>query len=262
MDIYALLQNNLGYFFLIFARISGIFSSAPIFAARNFPTVARLGFAFLLSYIIAPPILAQTNIAIPETIFPYLLLIASEYFIGVILGFVTYIVFYGIQMAGAILDIQIGFGMVHVLDPQLGQSIPLAGNFKYILAIIIFLATNCHHLFLSALFSSFTIVPLTKASSFSNLALILSDIVKNIYIIAIKIAFPVLISVFLTEVAVGIMAKTMPQLNIFVVGIPARIIAGLFMLVFALPFYVIFLEVLFTGMFNDIYRVLGHLGRL
>jgi flagellar biosynthetic protein FliR len=261
LDIYALLENQLGYFILIFVRLSGIFSSAPLFSSRNIPVIAKVGFALTFSYIVAPIILPRTDALIPESIIPYVLLIFSEYFIGLILGFVTYIVFYGIQMAGAILDVQIGFGMVNVIDPQLGQQIPLIGNFKYILALIVYLATNCHHLFLAALFESFAIVPLAKAGSFGGLAMILLDITNNIYVIALKIAFPVLISVFITEVALGILSKTMPQLNIFVVGIPARIIVGIFMLIFGIPFYVALLEVFFTGMVSDMYKILWQLGQ-
>ncbi|MDR1701283.1 MAG: flagellar type III secretion system protein FliR [Sporomusaceae bacterium] len=259
MDIYTLLETNLGYFLLIFVRLSGMFATAPLFGGRNIPPIAKTGLALTFAYIIAPIILPVTNIAMPESLLPYILLIFSEYFVGLILGFVTYIVFFGIQMAGAILDVQIGFGMVNVIDPQLGQQIPLIGNFKYILALLVYLATNCHHLLLTALFDSFTVAPLAQTASLGGLAMLLADITKNIYVIALKIAFPVLISVFLTEVALGILSKTMPQLNIFVVGIPARIIVGIFMLIFGLPFYITLLEVLFTGMVSDLYKILWQL---
>jgi len=251
----------MGYFILIFARISGIFSSAPLFAVRNMPSIVKIGLALMLSYIIAPVVLADANTVIPDDIFPYIMILISEYLIGVILGFTTYIVFYGIQMAGAILDVKIGFGMVHIIDPAMGQRIPLIGNFKHMLAMIIYLATNCHHLFLSALYSSFTIVPVAKAVSFGGVGLIIAGMGSNIYLIAVKIALPVLIALFLTEVALGILARTMPQLNIFVVGIPARIIVGIFMLIFGIPFYVALLEVLFTGMLSNIYEVLWYLGQ-
>jgi flagellar biosynthetic protein FliR len=248
----------MGYFFLIFARISGVLVAAPLFASRNIPNLAKVGLSVMLSYIIAPVVIANGGAVIPNDIIPYVLIIISEFFIGVILGYVTYIVFYGIQMAGAILDVKIGFGMVHIIDPQMGQKIPLIGNFKYILAMIVYLATNCHHLFLSAVYSSFTIAPVAQAASFTGLGLVLAGIVGNIYIIAFKIAFPIVLSLFLTEVALGILSRTMPQLNIFVVGLPARLIVGFFMLIFGIPFYVALLEVLFTGMVSNLYEVLWH----
>jgi len=256
LDLYALLQNHIGYFLLIFARISGIFSTAPVFGAMVVPNTAKAGLALMLSLIAAPLLLAQTHPPIPETFLAYALIVVSEFLVGAIIGYVAYLAFYGIQMAGAILDIQIGFGMVNVIDPQFGQSIPLIGNFQYLLALLIFFATNSHHLFLAAVFSTFQIVPLAQAISFSSLALHLAEIINNVFVIAVKIALPVVVSLFLTEVALGILAKTMPQLNIFVVGIPARIIVGLFVLFLAIPFYIVFLEVLFNGMFSDINRVL------
>ncbi|SMC65804.1 flagellar biosynthetic protein FliR [Sporomusa malonica] len=256
MDLFTLLQNQVGFFLLMFARISGIFSSAPIFGSRNVPVIVKAGLSLIISYILLPLLIRPTFVA-PDSLLPYVALVIGEFMIGLILGFACSFIFYGIQMAGSLLDTQIGFGIVNVLDPQFGQQVPLVGNFKYILAMLVFLVSNSHHLFLSALFSSFKLIPVTEGVFRADVATIAVDMVTSIFVIALKISLPVLVSLLLTDVALGILARTMPQMNIFVVGVPGKIIVGIFVLSLALPFYIGFLEVIFNGSFHDIYRLLG-----
>lgn len=253
------MQNQIGFFLLIFARITGIFSTAPIFGSRNVPVVVKAGLSLVLSYILFPLVFTDKTV-IPESVLGYFLVVIGEFLIGLIIGFSASLVFSAIQMAGQLLDMQIGFGIVNILDPQSGQQLPLVGNFKYILALLVFLATNSHHMLLAALFSSFKLVPVTGVTFQSNLTELIVNMVGGTFTIAMKISFPVLLSLLLTDVALGILARTMPQMNIFVVGIPGKIIIGLFVLSLALPFYIIFLEVVFSGMYKDIYHLISRMG--
>ena len=244
---------------MIFARMSGIFSTAPMFGARNVPVMVKAGLSLLLSYILLP-LLFDPNLILPDAILSYVALIIGEFLIGLIMGFACSFIFHGIQMTGALLDMQIGFGMVHIFDPQIGQQVPLIGNFKYILAMLVYLASNSHHLFLSAMFYSFKIIPVTKGLFQPNmLANIMVDMLAVIFVIAVKIGLPIVVAVFLTEVALGILARTMPQMNIFVVGVPGKIIVGIFVLSLALPSYIVFLEVIFSEIFHHMYRLLESL---
>jgi len=256
VDLFILLQDQLGMFLLIFARISGVFSSAPVFGARNIPLTVKAGLSLLISYILLP-LLIRSDFTAPDALLAYAAAVVGEFLIGLILGLACSFIFYGIQMAGSLLDMQIGFGIVNVMDPQFGQQVPLVGNFKYILALLVFLATNGHHLFLSAVFSSFIIIPVAQGIFRPELSGIFVDMVQSMFIITLKICLPILVSILLTEVALGILARSMPQMNIFVVGMPAKIIVGIFVLFLALPFYVGFLEVIFNGVFHSIYLLLG-----
>jgi len=255
VDLVTLLQNQLGFFLLIFARISGIFSSAPIFGAHNVPLLVKAGLSLLISYILLP-LLIQPNLVIPDALLSYVAIVIGEFLIGLIMGFACSFIFYGIQMAGAFLDTQIGFGMVNVIDPQFGQQVPIVGNFKYILAILVFLTSNSHHLFLSAIVYSFTSIPVTRGLFRPEMANIAVDMVVILFIIAIKISLPVLVALVLTDVALGILARTMPQMNIFIVGMPGKILVGMFVLSLALPVYIAFLEVIFNDGFHNMYRLL------
>lgn len=255
MDIFTFIQTQLGFALLVLARVSGIFTSAPIFGSRNIPAYAKTGLALSLTYLIAPVV--ERPPAIPDNLYAYLFLVIGEVIIGLTIGFAASLIFSAVQMAGQLLDMQIGFGIINIFDPQLGQQVPLIGNFKYILALIVFLSTNGHHIFLTALVTSFKLIPLTGVVFSSALTSLIIDMISGIFIIAIKISLPVLVAVFLTDIALGILARTIPQMNIFVVGVPAKIIVGIFVLSLALPFYVMFLEVAFNGMYNDIYRLLA-----
>ena len=255
MDIITFIETHLGFFLLVFARISAIFSSAPFFGSRNVPVYVKAAFSLLLTYITVPII--PNPAAVPDAFLPYLVLLVSELLVGLIIGFAASLVFYGVQMAGQLLDMQIGFGIVNIFDPLSGQQMPLIGNFKYILALIVFLTTNSHHLFITALVSSFKLIPPAGIVFSNSVTGIIVDMVSGLFVVAIKICLPVLIAIILTDIALGILARTMPQMNIFIVGIPGKIMVGMFVLTLALPFYILFLEVAFNAMYADIYHLLA-----
>jgi flagellar biosynthetic protein FliR len=256
VDFFALLENQIGFFMLIFVRITGIFLMMPVFGSRNIPEKVKAGLALIITYILFP-IVFNNTVALPNQILPYLFIVLGELIIGMTIGFVSSLVFSAIQMAGQLLDMQIGFGVINIIDPLSGHQVPLVGNFKYILALIIFLVTNGHHVLLSALFTSFKLAPIAGVVVNKAIINFIVDMVAGMFVIALKISIPILISLVITDIALGILARTMPQMNIFVVGVPGKIIIGLFVLSLALPFYIIFLEMAFNGMYKDVFRVLS-----
>lgn len=256
MDFFALFQNQVGFFLLIFVRVMGIFTMTPVFGSRNVPGRVKIGLALILSYILFPMVFNNTAV-IPENFLPYMFMVAGELLVGLILGFVSSLLFSAIQMSGQLLDMQIGFGIVSIIDPLSGQQTPLIGNFKYILAFLVFLAINGHHVILSALFSSFKLIPVTGVVIPVALAQFMVNMITWMIVIALKISLPVIVALLLTDMALGILARTMPQMNIFVVGVPGKIIIGIFVLSVALPFYIIFLEMAFDGMYKNIFSLLS-----
>ena len=250
------MQNQIAFFLLIFVRITGIFIMTPMFGSKNIPVRVKASLALIITYILFPIVFTNTVI-IPEAFLPYLFMVIGELIVGLTIGFVSSLVFSAIQMSGQLLDMQIGFGVINIIDPQSGGQVPLVGNFKHILALIIFLVTNGHHVLLSALFSSFKLIPVTGVVFHAALATFMVDMVSGTFVIAMKISLPIIISIIITDVALGILARTMPQMNIFVVGVPGKIIVGLFVLSLALPFYIIFLEMAFNGMYKDVFQILS-----
>lgn len=258
-DLFSLVQNQVAVFFLIFIRVSGIFLLTPIYGSRNVPGHVKAAFGLMVAYILYP-MLYRPDFAVPEQVIPYLFLVATEFIAGMIIGFVSSMVFTAIQMCGQILDTQIGFGIVNVIDPQSGNQVPLVGNFLYILALIVFLSINGHHVVLGALMASFKLIPLTGVVFNAGISQFVVALMKGIFLIALQISLPILASLLLIDVALGILSRTMPQMNIFIVGVPAKIFTGIFVLSLVLPFYIFFLEKAFNGMYKNLYDVLSIFG--
>ena len=225
---------------------------SPFFGSLNVPVYFRAGTALALSIVLFPVVDSFTQITAPPTVIAYTAAVVREMFVGWLIGFVSYISFSAIQMAGKIMDMQVGFSIVNVMDPTSGQQAPLIGSFLYHLSLIIFLVTNGHHFLLSALAESFRAIPLLGINFNGSLAELIVRFTTGIFLTGVQIALPITFSILLTNVSLGILARSMPSLNIFVVGIPLQIMIGLFVLLMVIPFYVLFLDVLFNEMYGNI----------
>ena len=255
LDTLTSVQNQLTLFLLVFVRISGMIIISPIFGSRNIPGTIKAGLSMYLALIVLPLLAVGLEPSIPQTLIPYIFLVVSELLFGVIIGFASSLVFSAVQMTGSLLDMQVGFGIVNIFDPQAGQQVPLIGNFKYILALLLFLSVNGHHILLTAIVNSFRLVPIAGIVFTGALTEMMVNMVSGIFTLAFQITVPVLAALIITDIALGILARTMPQMNVFVVGVPAKIIVGIFVLSIAMPFFMIFLEVGLRGMYRDIYRL-------
>lgn len=252
MDLFDLLQNHAAIFLLLLTRTTGIFIIAPFFGSQNIPQTFRVAAAILMAVVLFPTVDRSVTAAAPPTVLAYGGEVLAELFIGWLIGYVAYISFSVIHMAGKLMDMQVGFSIVNVMDPTSGQQIPLIGSFLYNLTLIFFVMTNGHHMIVTALAESFRIVPVLGMSVHPNVALLIRDFTAGIFSTGMKIALPVTFAILLTNVSLGILARTMPQLNIFVVGIPIHIIIGMFVLSVVLPFYVLFLDVLFNELYAHV----------
>lgn len=256
MDFFDIFQGQLAAFLLVLTRTSGIFLIAPFFGSLNVPVQLRAGAAVAMAIVTFPVIVEKTVVTAPESILMFGGSVIQELFIGWLIGFVAYVSFAAINMAGKIMDMQVGFSVANVMDPTSGQQQPLIGSFLYNLAVIYFLVVNGHHVIISALFDSFNRIPLDGVIWNEALASFIGDITTGVLLVGMKIAMPVTFSILLVNVGMGILARTMPQMNIFVVGIPLHLTIGSFMLAMLLPFFVLFLDTMFDTMYADIITAL------
>lgn len=252
MEIINSLETNLGAFMLVFLRLNGLFVSAPFFGGRNILTRVRVALSFLLTILVVPTLIKSNSFPnIPIDLF-YFLLVPIEFLLGVTIGYVANLFFSIVQMAGQILDMQVGFGMVQLMDPTSGQATALMGGFLNVLLIIIFLVTDMHHLLLGAIVESFNSVVVGQAMFDIAMPKVILDVIGSLFATAIKFALPVTIAILLADIAMGMLSKTMPQMNIFVVGIPLKIIIGVFMFSVIIPTYVYALKVGFGELFKSV----------
>lgn len=245
-SIFEILFNKYELFLLVLIRISGIFLISPFFSSQNIPNIMKAGFSFILSILLTLTLDVNPNIV--ETTFAVLLV--KELMVGFIIGFISYAFFSTFYVMGQIVDMKIGFGMVNVMDPQHKVQVPVMGNFYYILAFLLLLSINGHHIIINALIDSYKFIPVGRFTFKKNTAFFLVDILAKSFITGFKLSAPVVAIIFLTDLLLGILARTIPQMNVFVVGMPLKILIGLILISVSLP---IFYSIA-TGVFNEIIK--------
>ncbi len=236
-------------FLLVFARFSGLFLSAPVYSSRQIPVQLKLFLALILAATLAYVRPVATAVSLDSTGI-FLLALAAELFTGYALGLVGYVVFAAIQLAGQLVDMQMGFGIVNVLDPQSGMQVPLVGSFYYLLALLVFLGIDGHHQLLSAVYQSYDVIPILGGSFEPRFTAFLLKLGGYMFVAGVKIAAPVVAALLVADAALGFMARTVPQMNIFLVGMPLKILLGIFMLLLTLPVYIWLMQTVFDQLFD------------
>ena len=228
---------------------------APIFGHKNIPKTAKIGFAGILSLILLPVIPAP-DVGISMGLGSIFVIAAKEITFGLLLGFVAMMLFIGIQTAGHIMGFQMGFLVAQVVDPSSGQQISLLGQFQYMLALLMFLAIDGHHLLINAVAGSYVAVPIGEMNFNGASTELLVRICVDIFAIAIKIGAPMIVTLFLTSVALGIIARTVPQMNVFIVGMPLKISVGFLVLAMSFPFISYMFAKLMHGMDRNLTKLI------
>lgn len=250
--IFETLFNKYEIFLLVLMRVSGIFIISPLFSAQNIPNILKIGFSFILSILIS--VTLDINIMLEGTTF--VAIIAKELMIGLIIGFISYMFFTIFYIMGQLIDMKIGFGMVNVMDPQYKVQVPLMGNFYYILAFLILFSINGHHMIINAIIDSYEFIPIGKFILNEEVAFSLINILSKTFATGFKLAAPIIGIIFLMDLLLGILARTMPQMNVFVVGMPLKILVGLLIVSVSIPiFYTITIDI-FNETVNEIYSFL------
>ncbi|HYF95562.1 MAG TPA: flagellar biosynthetic protein FliR [Symbiobacteriaceae bacterium] len=248
-----LILRRIDIFLLLFMRMLGLFTTAPIWSNRLVPVQLRVAISFGTAVVVSP---LFRDLAMPDSFATLGTMVVRELLVGMVIGFVAALVLSAVQLAGQLLDINMGLSMVNLLDPMTNTQMPVVGNFMYILALLIFFTINGHHMLLQALMDSYALAPIGKAVLTPALAESVVKMGANLFLIGFKVAAPVLAALFLTTVALGILNRAVPQMNVFVVGMPVQLGVGIFMLMVALPLFLSFLHVLFRGMSVDIMTLL------
>jgi len=247
-------------FWLIFARIGGMILTVPILGSPNIPSPVKIGFSLFLTILILPLIPSSRVSGASLEWISYSLDLGKQLLLGVVIGYSIRLLFTGIEMAGQIIGFQMGFGFARVIDPESSAQVSVIAQFKNILAILIFLSLNAHHQFLRGLVDSFSVVPLIDFSPHPSLFLKIASSVGNIFVISLKIGAPVIVTLFITQVAIGIVARLVPQMNILMVSLPLKIGIGLVMMSFSLPYFLYFSRVLFGDLYRGIIIILQATG--
>lgn len=236
-----LLVNTIYSFLLITIRFSGIFLVTPLYSSQIIPIQVKSGLSLISGFILYPIIFQEGAIPFPDSVLEVIFNLVNELLIGLILGFSVFLIFSALQLAGQLLDLRMGFAMVNVIDPFTGSNAPLIGQFKNILAILLFLIINGHQQIIRALVASFKILPLTRPFLTPELMGYIFRIAGDIFLIGLRLALPVMAVLFIVDVVFGFLARTVPQMNVFILGFPLKILIGFLILLLSMPFMIEFL---------------------
>jgi len=227
MDILTIPYQEYKAFFLVLIRVSAILVMFPFFSARVIPTLIKAGLALVITIVLFPVINNQM-VAFPGTLLGVAQLILAELIIGMTLGLMVQIFFEGVRMMGQMVGFQTGFAITNVLDPQSGMQVSIFANTAYLLAIVLFLLLNGHHILLNAVKSSFDIINVGSFGLNVGMLKKMTKISGDMFVIAVKIGAPPIAALLFTNLAFGLITKLMPQMNIMIVAFPVQICIGLF----------------------------------
>ena len=255
-DVLNLPPTYFQVFFLVLVRVAAVVMTLPVLSSRNIPPPAKIGLSAITAFVLTPTLASQTP-PVPIAMPTFVLAIAQEVLVGLAFAFVVQIVFSGIQMAGQLLGIQMGFNIAATLDPVTNSGqISYLDQLYGLLAGMLFLTINGHHWVLQALQSSFAIVPVGQFQLNQAVANDLVSLVAQALIISIRIGLPIAAALLLTDIAFLIIGRTAPQMNIFMVGQPVKIGVGLIAFFLALPVMVSAMGEVFRGVQGDLIRLM------
>ncbi len=232
-----LIANGFDIFLLVFVRMTGLFVVAPIFGRRNVPTYFKIGFSFFSALILINTTAIQ-NVQYNDNLLSYVLLVAKEFLVGLSMGFIAYIAYNAIYIAGEVVDMQVGFGIVNVMDPMSNIQVPITANVYFIVSMLVFLSIDGHHMLIKALFDSFTTLPLGTAEFNAGITDNYIGLFGSVFSTGFKIAAPIVATILIADIVMGTISRMVPQMNIFVIGMPLKIIVGLLVLVITIPMFV------------------------
>lgn len=208
--------------------------ASPLFSIKGIPSLLKIGFSIILSYLLFMVIGDSVSIS-SESIIAYGIMILNEVLFGLALGFAVNLVFICIQMAGQMIDFQIGFSMAATYDPLTNNKVSLFGNMYYWVGMALFFAVNGHYYLIYSLAQSFELVPLNTLTFYELNVGSIIDLFSEGFLIAFQIAVPTIIILLLMDATMGLLARTVPQLNILMLGLPLKVLVGLLSTIVLLP---------------------------
>lgn len=222
------MQSHLDTFLLVFLRVGGLFLAAPLFGSQLFPVQVRVWLAFVLAVMlfgVAPKVELTGGVSM------YAVACASETALGLVIGFVGHALLHALGIAGHAIDTELGITMGQALDPVTQESSSVVTQLLMLGGTVLFLALDGHHVILSSLKFSLTRVPLGGFVLNDEITTwILLQLVPQIFVIGVTFAAPVVCAVLLSTLALGLVARVAPEMNVFSFAFPLRVLVGFVLL--------------------------------
>lgn len=241
---------------LVFTRMASMFGLVPIFGATNTPIITKIGLIFFTSLIMVPAQLQGFNIEV-NTFLDLGSLIIMEAIIGFSMGLITTIIINAFYLAGSLVDRNMGFAMVFVIGAQDESQLPVSANVFYIFSMMIFIILNVHHALIKALYLSYTTMPIGSNPVMRLIVFNFTDVLTYTFDMGFRLAAPFILTVLIANILLGLLSKAMPGMNVFMIGMPLKILVGLMLFSLVITVYGPTVESIFEQMMNYIYQLIG-----
>lgn len=229
------LENWLVYL-LIWARLMGIVFLFPYFSYQGIPFTLRLYLSLVIALLIFLSMESRPELEI-RVPFEMILLLGKEVLVGLALGYLTVLMFSVFLNAGQMVDLKAGLMMSGVFEPQFGSQVTFMGQFYYLLALVFFLTLNGHHYFLLAMAESYVMIPLDAAFMSVDTAGGMGRLFANMFYLSFQMVAPIIVILMLMDIALGLIAKTVPQVHVFILGLPLKIAMSMLLFAILLPVF-------------------------
>ena len=264
METIAFLDVSLRMFLLLWARVLGMALVAPVFSSGVILVRIRVMLAFLIALVIAPQITEYwQNASLVPAAGHYFVLLVKEFLLGATIGFFITMIISSFNLSAQFFSAQIGLSIAEVFDSATQQQSSLLGFFFQLVAVLIFILIGGLHLIIKVVSDSFTVLPVVSFFEFVNIEHLMNQMVKYfgfIFLVAIKISLPIVITSIILIVALGVIGRVIPQANILLVGLPIQLSLGFLFIVFSLPFMVKFFTGFLRQTLNDVLFIIVKLG--
>ncbi len=248
--------NLLPLFTIVLFRTASILFFSPIYNQTSLPLIIKIGFALVIAIAIFPTI-NSTQLVLPDNLPNFILIIFKEVAVGFLIGYSATLAFGAFVMAGELISTEMGLAMAQLVDPLFGDRISPISQILQIVGLVLFFAMNGHHWLINALVLSYKTVPITgfieSGASISKML----EMFSGLLVSAIKIAAPIMIVLSLVVVVSGFLARSTPEINIFLIIFPTKILVGVLILAVTFPFITRSIEYLLNLFRKDMFSLIG-----
>ncbi|MDR3277752.1 MAG: flagellar biosynthetic protein FliR [Oscillospiraceae bacterium] len=244
---------NADFFVLLLFRVSGLIFASPVFGRTILPARVKIGLIAAIAFLfftIFPPTVIEYS-----TLFGFVLIAAEELLMGIALAFVTNIFFALTFIGGQLIDMQIGFGIANVYDPQNNTQIPMIGNVLNTVLLLVFFGVDGHLRLIEIVYVTINRLPIGALTFSPAIGLAALEVFSMTFVLGVMVAMPIIASGLVLEIVFGMLARTVPQIHMFVVGVPVKLLVGFVALIFTMPVFIRFSERIFSEMFIAIEKM-------
>lgn len=263
MELLNQFSSHPDYVFLLFLRVSGLLISSPIFGRKNVPRIAKVGFCMVISAVFLLALPAPKTYPAWTDVITYMLMCVRELLFGIAMGFVMSTMFDLVLTGGSMIDTQIGFSMMSLYDTQSNSQAPITGTLFQLLETVLFFGMDGHLRIIDVLYATVERVPVGKAMLTTDIAWVAAKVMSASFVLSLMMAMPVIAAGIMLDLALGAIIRTVPQMNMFVVGIPLKIVVGLLVLAGTFPLFMDLSREITAQMFsliNQAFACIGSVG--